>query len=596
MIKKIFTLCIVIFLAVTNYAFARDEQSSLNDNNTVQTKVLQQTQQKLPMNSLLEKPKQPKISAEIPKQKDISTEKKVTPKTQSSSPRKIPIQKTIQSSKNVDKNIKSATNSAPKILQQPKVILVSQPVIHSQYTNIPSQNPIPNSSNLSTPPIKPTDLDAQIIEQAKPLPPLPDGILKSPLKIQASEDIQTYNKISLPEAIDYALCHNLDIKGNRLNVDISRNDIKTANRLKNPYLISFFNFGKAATDNPNTIGLLFPIDILKRGPRKNLAKSTLELTKGNVALAELNLRLDTRQAYIDLVAAKSMLKILDQQRQLLQELLIVAQKKYDAGAAPEMDIIQAKMTLNHLLIQENSARTEVLVARHNFNKILNSRNLDTKEDYLPEQKDFIFLLTPKPVEKMPEFSEITDIALSKRIDLINAQQSIDVAQKNLVTVVRQRIPDVELGGGYMFVSPQLATSGTLAQGVFLAGNITNIPLLYQYTPEIKNAKLQVEQKQLAYCSLRNQAVMNLHSAYDSFTTSQANLNYYNDILLSESKQFLSMAKRSYEVGKTNITNYIFIQQSYKAILLGYTTALADYYNAWIDILREVNYEELKLHG
>jgi outer membrane protein TolC len=427
-------------------------------------------------------------------------------------------------------------------------------------------------------------------------PVVPFRDTDSPLHIQASADIPTYTKISLPGAIDYALSHNLDIKGNRLNVDIAKNNIKTANRLKNPSLFSFFNSGKAATDNPDTGGLLFPIEIAKRGPRKNMAKSNLELTKGNVALAELNLRMDVRQAYIDLVSAKSTLKILNDHKILLQELLEVAQRKYEVGAVPQMDVIHSKMTLNQLLIQVNSANTAVYTARYEFNRMLNSQCFDSEEDYLPEQSDFIYLLTPKSVEKMPDFNELLNLAFEKRLDLKNAQKDIEVAQKNLTLTIRQRVPDIELGAGVMFVPEQFATSDKSTTGMYFAGNITNIPLLYQYSPEIKNARLQVEQKQLAYNSLRNQSTMTLHSAYDEFNTAKDNLNYYDDILLSESRQFLDMAKRSYKVGKSNITDFIFIQQSYKNIMIGYTEALQYYYNSWVNILREVNDEELKLHG
>lgn len=421
-----------------------------------------------------------------------------------------------------------------------------------------------------------------------------------PLVAGTFSDEQTYDKISLPEAIDYALTHNLDIQGNRLNTDIARNNVKVANRLRNPYFMSYFNLGKAATDNPNYMGLMFPIDIAKRGPRKNLAKSNLELTKGNVALAEFYLRLDVRQAYIDLVAAKSMLRILNDHRKLLQELLDIAQKKYDVGAVPQMDVIHAKMTLNQLLIQVNSANTQVYVARYNLNKLLNSVNYDSKEDYLPEQKDIISLLTPSSFDRIIDFKELSSVAIQKRIDIKNAQKDIEVAQKNLTVVIRQRVPDIELGGGYMFVPSQMATSETFAQGAYVAGNIMNIPLLYQYSPEIKNAKLQVEQKQLAYNSLKNQAMMTLHSAYDEYNTARDNLNYYNDVLLSESKQFLGMSRKSYMVGKTNMVNFIFVEQSYKNIMIGYTEALANYYNAWINLLREVNDEklgeDLKLNG
>jgi len=491
----------------------------------------------------------------------------------------------------------------------------------------PSQTSVP-SQHSSLTPIKPFEIftpRAAKMPYSIKLPPLPPILAKEksktkqkphktqedislepitrsaqkpepPMKIGTSADDTNYKKISLPEAVDYAMTNNLEIKSTRLETDKARNNIKTAGKLRNPYLSAYTNGGTAATDNPSSIGLMFPIDILKRGPRKKLAKSNLELTKGSVLLAELNLRLDVRQAYVDLVAAKSILKVLDGQRQLLQELLNIAQKKYEVGTVPQIDVIQAKMTLNQLLIQLNSVRTDVLIARYKFNLILDSKDFDTKEDYLPEEKKFVDLLTPNSIEKMPVFDNIAEIAMSKRLDIKNAKQDIDIAQKNLVVVVRQLIPDIELGAGGLFVPQNLATTGSAATGWYVAGMVDNIPLLYQYKPEIKNAKIQVEQKGLIYNNTKHHALMTLHSSYEAFITAQTNLNYYNDILLSESDQFLHMAIKSYIVGKTNMTELLYIEQSYKNIIMGYTNALAAYYNAWVDILHEVNDEEFKLNG
>jgi len=451
--------------------------------------------------------------------------------------------------------------------------------------------------------------EINLAEQSQPVPTVVDKSVEkaaekvvekmtipqdSSLQAQVIADIPTLKKITLPQAIDYALKNNLNIRSTRMDIEKGKNDIKTAGRFQNPYVNLFMNGGKAAMDNPDNVGLIQPFEIGKRGPRKRLAKSNLELTKGNVALAEFYLRLDVRQAYVDLVAAKSILKILEGQKQLLERLVYVAQKKYEVGAAPEMDVIQTKMTLNLLVTQVNTARTQVDVARYNFNKVLDSMDFDTAEDYLPDQKDFIFLLTPKPQDRLPDFEKVANIAAAKRIDLKNAQQDIDVARKNLVVVARQRIPDIEIGGGMIAVPSSLATSRQNTNGYYIISNITNIPLFYQYTPEIKNAKIQVDQKELKYNSLRHAALLDLNSTYEEFLTAQTNINYYNDALLTEANQFLGMAKRSYEVGKTSINDLIFIQQSYKSIMMGYTNSLATYYGSWVDFLREVNDEEIKL--
>ena len=196
---------------------------------------------------------------------------------------------------------------------------------------------------------------------------------------------------------------------------------------------------------------------------------------------------------------------------------------------------------------------------------------------------------------MPSFESISQNSLNNRFDLRIAKQQVDVAQKNLVVVARQRVPDLEVGGGYAFQNKHLSEDGTYKNGAYLGVNLTNIPIFYSYRPEIKNAKLEVEKADLNYVSVRNKALNDLNSAYEKFVTAKLNLNYYNDKLLKSSDEMIKISKRSYEVGKSNLTTLIVMEQSYRSIIVGYTYALSEYYNCWIDFLREVNTEEFRLN-
>ena len=434
-------------------------------------------------------------------------------------------------------------------------------------------------------------LDFPVLTIGEFLKSMPENYIIAPLEGQTSIDVSGYKKITLQGAIEYALANNLKIQSNRLEENISKNNIKKANSFRNPFLQSYFNFGTASIDNPNTFGLVLPVEIAKRRARKNLAVSQLDLTKGDIAFSEYDLKLSVRSAYVNLVAAKTQLSILEENRVELQELLNIAQKRYKAKKVSEMDLIQAKMALNKLLIQINLATKEIQVARYNLNKLLNSKYYDSEEEKLPSNDNFSVLLTPNPKEAVPSFEELFNVALKKRIDLQNAKKEIEIAQKNLIVVARQRIPDIEVGGGYMFVSSALSTKDSITSGAYVGANLTNIPLFYQYSPEIKNAKIKIEQKKLDYEFLKKQARTNLHSAYDEFTTAQNNLNYYNKALLNESEQFLEIAKQNYQKGKTEITDFIIVQQTYKSIKMEYTVALLNYYGSWVNILREVNEEQ-----
>lgn len=419
--------------------------------------------------------------------------------------------------------------------------------------------------------------------------------------VSASYAVDIPEKITLPQALDIAVQNNIDYKSAKIDVDIAKNKIKEANRLQNPDFNIFYNFGSAGRGNPQQIGLSETIEIAKRGARKKLAKSNLELTKQNVGYFEFDLKMDVREAYVNLVAAKSVLNALEQQQQLLKDLLEVSKKKVAAGASPEMDILQAEIALNQMITQVNTAKVNVKAATIEFNKVINPKEktdvqFDSADELFNDKENFIALLTPKPDINVPSFDEITENTLKNRFDIRIAKQQIDVAEKNLKVVARQRIPDLAIQGGYGYQPKNFNDEGRFLNGAYAGASLVNLPFLYTYKPEIKNAKLEVDKAQLNYISTQNKAIKDLNSAYEKFVTAKLNLNYYNEKLLKSSEEMIKLSKRSYEAGKSNLTSLIVMEQSYKSIIVGYTYALAEYYNCWIDFLRETNAEEFNLEA
>ena len=125
--------------------------------------------------------------------------------------------------------------------------------------------------------------------------------------------------------------------------------------------------------------------------------------------------------------------------------------------------------------------------------------------------------------------------------------------------------------------------------------MVNIPLLYRFTPEIKNAKLKLEQAHLNYASIENKALNDLRRAYDKFLSAQATLKNYNEHILSDSEELINASRKSYKNNKTDLTTLITMEESYRMISISYTYALANYYNAWNDFIREVNNEHFTVY-
>lgn len=418
------------------------------------------------------------------------------------------------------------------------------------------------------------------------------------LSIQCSVfGAEELKKVYLDEAIDAALKNNIDLKAAQIEINIAKNNIKSANRLQNPSLDAFYFLGGAGRSEPKQLGVSQEIEIAKRGARKKLAKSNLQLVQKNVDYTKFDLKMDVREAYINLVAAKSILHTLEQQKLLQDELLEIAQTRSKAGKVPEIDVLQAEIALNQMITQVNSAKVNVKTALSSFNKIINDPNhitYDSMDKIFSEENNFDEMLTPPPDFEFPQFAEIVQKAISKRFDIQIAKQQIDVAEKNLTVVARQRIPDISLVGGYAYQVGSQMDSGHFNSGAYAGASLVNIPLFYNYSPEIQNAAYKLQQAELNYDSVKNKAIKDVSAAYEKFLTAVENLNYYEKKIVKDSEELIEISKDSYENGKSDITSLIVMKQSYRSIIVGYTYALADYYNSWTNFLREVNDENFDL--
>lgn len=407
----------------------------------------------------------------------------------------------------------------------------------------------------------------------------------------------TIKKVYLNEAIDAALKNNIDLQAAKLERNIAKNNIKTANRLQNPSFDAFYFMGAAGNNEPKQLGVSENIEIAKRKARKNLAESNLKLVEKNLDYTTFDLKMDVREAYINLVATKSILFTLEQQKELQEELLDIARSRVKSHKSQDIDVMQAEIALNQMITQVNSARVSVNKALADFNKVINNPEdvtYDSMDKLFTEENNFEEMMTPPPDYNFPDFDRIVQKAIDNRFDIKIAKQEIDVAEKNLTVVARQRIPDIQISGGYAYQLGRYTDSGNFNNGAYAGASLVNIPLFYNYSPEIQNAALKLKQAELKYTSVKNRAVKDVSAAYERFLTAADNLNHYEKKIITDSEKLIETSKDSYEEGKSDITALIVMKQSYKSIIIGYSQALAEYYNSWTNFLREVNDEDFTL--
>ena len=402
-------------------------------------------------------------------------------------------------------------------------------------------------------------------------------------------------KVSIQEAVQIASENNLDIQASRKNIKIDEYKIKEANRLQNPEIGAFYNLGKAGEGEPQGIRASQLIELGKRGARKDLAKSNFELTERFIEYLEFDLRMDVREAYTNLLAKKSVLSTMQTQEKILGVMLEQAKDKHKTGEVSEIDVLQAQLLINQIITEVKAAEFAVKTALYEFNKVINCPDgfYDTIEDsFTTEYKP---LLIPKPDTEMPDFETISTAAINNRYDIKIALQQIEVAEKELLINLRKKVPDIEVGGGYLYRNKYQTEDNKFKQGAFVEANIVNIPLLYRYKPEIEAAKLKLEQAHINYASVENKAINELRKAYEKFLIAQLTLKSYNDQLISNSEELINASREGYyKYDNVELTTLITMEESYRMISIAHTYALAEYYNAWNAFIREVNNENFTI--
>lgn len=405
----------------------------------------------------------------------------------------------------------------------------------------------------------------------------------------ALEDIK---QITLDEALKIAIQNSIELESQKLNVEIAKNEIKASNRLQNPSLNTYWNMGDAGKGNPHSIGVTQMIELFKRKHRKKSAIATHQVSEEVSRYKHFDLKMDVREAYINLIAAKTIAQSLEIEEKLLSDINKIVNQRYKNSQASETDVIQANISLNHVRTQLNTARTNILAARFQFNSVMDTDPIyDSIIVTFDDDENFDKLLTPSPKSNLPSFSEILAIAEQNRFDLKIAQKEIEVAKNNLKIATDQRMPDLEISAGYLYQPIGMSGEGKFLNGAYAGANLVNLPILYNYSPEINNAKLEIQKAQLKYAAAQNNAFANLSSAYEKLINARVNLNYYTDSLIENSKTMMRTSKKNYEDGKADLTTLIVIEQSYRSIIVGYTYALSQYYSCWINFLREVDVEK-----
>lgn len=393
--------------------------------------------------------------------------------------------------------------------------------------------------------------------------------------------------IPLESAVELALENNVDLQAKRKKSEELKQDVKIANALKNPQFQSNFLMGKVTRGNSSQFGLALPVEIGKRGVRKKAALAELDIMENEIKAFEHNLKIEVMRKYYNVLYMKSVVLILKDRERMFNRVKSTAMQKPKSSPNYDIEVLQNDIKYQKQLIFLNKAKADLLNAQFELNNAMNIRNssemYDTEEESL-----FVEGLPFFDFELLP-YSDIEKTAMEYSYALAISEDTIKRNEFNSQLAGRQRIPDITIGGGYAYQTAH-QTGGEAFPGAY-AGVSFDIPVLYNFLPEIKKSKIVVERSKIDKESFENHLKYSLKEDYNSFKYAKENLRHYESII-KDYRTVLNSYKKRYEKGQVSVLNLFQVENYYQENLREYINATKVYYEAYLSLMQNVGHDIL----
>lgn len=174
--------------------------------------------------------------------------------------------------------------------------------------------------------------------------------------------------LSFRAAMDLATSTNLELAAVRRARAIRESEVRAAGQWANPEFSA-----EVTRDSPHgNLAVGYPLDIGGvRSRRVALAKEGLAMADVDDAIALRDLRRKVRLAFYGLLAADERLALADSMLTLAERVKDVAQARFEEGAAPRLEVMEAELSVVRVRTEMDLARSARRAAQADLNAVLN---------------------------------------------------------------------------------------------------------------------------------------------------------------------------------------------------------------------------------
>jgi len=306
----------------------------------------------------------------------------------------------------------------------------------------------------------------------------------------------------------------------------------------------------------------------KRQRRIDVANATLAVTDAETSRIAADLRADVRRAYYQVVAANRRITSAQELETLATRMRDAAQERFQTGAAPRLEPLQAGLALAQVQNDLVGARGEAVAVRAELNALL----AYPAEAAVP-------LADPLESGPVPAVQAVTQQALAGNAELQVLDRRIEEARARISLAEAMRHPDPAVSAALTYDAPGEFTVG------WRAGAAIALPVLTTGRPEVAIAEATLNRAIADKDARSAQIAGAVGAAAARAAAARQAVERYQTEILPSLLQVEQMAEESYRAGQTGLPAYLQTVQAARDIRQRALQAGLDYQLALAELER-----------
>ena len=309
----------------------------------------------------------------------------------------------------------------------------------------------------------------------------------------------------------------------------------------------------------------------KRTLAGTAAERDADVARREADMVQLDVIAAVKRAYWDLWLVHQNLLVYSRDKDLVERLARIAERKYAVGQVSQPDVLRAQVELTRLINRVTTEALGVDTARAELAALLSRE--DPGSIGIPEE--------PVKAQLERNIEALTDLALRQRPELAAQQASIARFEANRRFARLAYFPDFEFMAERFYNFDRRDGVGAMVS--------ISIPLVYKYKYDAAvgetNARITSAQAELR--RLRDRIRRDVQQAFLRAKTALAQRDLFLSTHIPQAEQALRASQVGYETGRVDFLSLIDSVRAIESVHLEHYQADANFEKAYADLERAV---------